>query len=106
MGVLDGLLDQVTKSVDGPARQQTGLAGSLLNLLMSGEKGGLPGIIQTMRDKGLGGVADTWVKTGPNQTVTPQQVVTLIGNDKVQQLAREHGQSPEDVKKHPVQLLP
>src|SRR5436853_5097335 len=106
MGILDGLLGQVTGSVDGPARQQTGLTGSLLNMLMSGEKGGLPGLIQRMRDKGMGGVADTWVRSGPNQSVTPEQAETIIGNDKVQQLAREHGQSPDEIKKHLAQLLP
>jgi uncharacterized protein YidB (DUF937 family) len=37
-------------------------------------KGGVDGLLTTLRQGGLGGAVDSWISTGPNQTVEPQQV--------------------------------
>lgn len=104
MGVLDGLLSQVTGSVSGPSGQQTGLAGSILSML--GQEGGLQGLVQTMKDKGLGGVAASWVGTGPNQAISADQIQQILGNEKLQQFAQQHGLNIDEIKNHLAQILP
>jgi uncharacterized protein YidB (DUF937 family) len=53
--------------------------------------GGIGGLIQQFRDAGLGHVADSWVGTGPNQPVSPQQLQRVFGEDQVQSMARQSG---------------
>jgi len=106
MGFLDGLLNQVTGSLNGAAGQQTGLAGSVLNMLTSGQQGGLQGLIETIKEKGLGGVAASWVGTGPNQTISPEQIQQILGNEKLRELAAQHGLNVDEISSHLAQILP
>jgi uncharacterized protein YidB (DUF937 family) len=62
-------------------------------------KGGVDGLISTLRAGGLGGVVDSWVSTGSNQPVEPQQLGAALGPDSTQQLAAKTGLSVQ-------QLLP
>jgi uncharacterized protein YidB (DUF937 family) len=105
MGLLDGLLQQVTSSVSGPSGQQSGLAGSVINMLTSNQ-GGLSNLIQTMEQKGLGSVAQSWVGTGPNHAITAEQIQGILGNQQLQQLAAQHGLNLQEVSSHLAQILP
>ena len=42
-------------------------------------KGGVDGLIGTLRQGGLGGAVDSWISTGPNQAVEPQQLEAALG---------------------------
>ena len=105
MGMLDGLLQQVTSSIGGAAGQQTGLTGSLLQMLTS-NPGGLQGLIQTMEQQGLGHLAQSWVGTGANLPISPQQIEGLLGNAQLQAFASQHGLNLQDVASHLAQILP
>jgi uncharacterized protein YidB (DUF937 family) len=59
-------------------------AGTLLN-------GGVRDLIDRFQQSGHGDVADSWVGTGPNRSVTPDQVRDALGSDNVDTLAREAG---------------
>jgi uncharacterized protein YidB (DUF937 family) len=104
MGMLEGLLGQVTSSLSGPAGQQGGLAGSVLSMLTSGQ--GLQGLLQTMEQQGLGSIASSWVGTGANQAISPEQVQNLLGTQKLQELASQHGLNLQDLSAHLAQILP
>lgn len=105
MGLLDGLLNEVTSCLSGAASQQTGLTGSILNMLAN-QPGGIQGLIQQAQANGLGGVVNSWIGTGPNQPINPQQIEQLLGNEKLQQLAAQHGLDIEELKSHLAQILP
>jgi len=104
MGMLDGLLGQITSSLSGAAGQQTGLAGSLLQSLS--QSGGLQGLIQNMEQNGLGQVASSWVGNGANLPITAAQIQQVLGNTQLQQLAAQHGLNVQDVATHLSQILP
>lgn len=104
MGILEGLLNQVTGALQGTTGQQTGLAGSVLNMLTQG--GGLQGLVQNMKSKGLGPTIESWISTGPNTPISPQQIEQVLGNAKLQQLAAEHGIPIDELKTHLAQILP
>lgn len=55
------------------------------------QHGGVDGLLQKLRDGGLGGVVDSWVGTGPNQPVEPHQLGAALGPDTVNQLAAHTG---------------
>ena len=95
------LLDQILGRVLGQQEPTVGTSsssiGSVLMQLLGGQgsssnqAGGIGGLIQQFRDAGLGHVADSWVGTGPNQPVSPQQLQTVFGNDQVETMARQSG---------------
>jgi len=62
MGLLDNLENQVLGNVVGSSSNP--LATGLLQMIQN-QPGGLQGLVQSFHDKGLGGVASSWVGTGP-----------------------------------------
>jgi uncharacterized protein YidB (DUF937 family) len=71
------------------------------NRLISGvqevfaSKGGVEGLVTSLRAGGLGGVVDSWVSTGTNVPVEPQQLGAALGPDTVNQLSVTTGLSIE-----------
>jgi uncharacterized protein YidB (DUF937 family) len=58
-------------------------------------KGGVDGLLGQLRQGGLGGAVDSWVSTGPNEPVQPQQLGAALGPDTVNQLSSKTGLSVE-----------
>lgn len=58
-------------------------------------KGGVDGLLATLRKGGLGGVVDSWVSTGSNEPVEPQRLGSALGPDTVNQLSAKTGLSIE-----------
>lgn len=103
MGLLDNLESQVMGKVmgDGSNSLVTGLLQMIEN-----QPGGLQGLVQSFHEKGLGGVASSWVSTGPNAPVTPDQIHQVLGSEQVTALAAKAGISPEIAGSAIAQLLP
>jgi uncharacterized protein YidB (DUF937 family) len=57
------------------------------------QHGGVDGLLQKLRQGGLGEQVDTWVSTGSNAPVEPQQLANALGPDTVQQLSASTGLS-------------
>ena len=65
------------------------VAGALSGLL--GSEGGLDGLLGQLQAGGLGDQVQSWVGTGPNQPVDPDQLASALGPDKVNQLSSQTG---------------
>ena len=78
----------------------------VLGLLTNKETGGLDGLMQTFKQKGLGEVISSWVGTGDNAAITPEQVQEVLGNDVIKQSAEKSGFSVEAAKAKLAELLP
>lgn len=61
----------------------TGAQGGLL--------GGLGGLLERFQQNGLGGLVNSWVGTGQNQPISPQQVHQALGPDIIDQLSQRSG---------------
>jgi uncharacterized protein YidB (DUF937 family) len=57
------------------------------------QHGGVDGLLQKLREGGLGQQVDSWVSTGSNAPVEPQQLANALGPDTVQQLSASSGLS-------------
>ncbi len=106
MGLLDGLISQVTGALGGAAGQQPGLVNSVLSMLTSGQTGGLGGLVQTMEQRGLGPIVQSWVGTGKNLPISAEQIQQVLGNQQLQQFAAQHGIDVNLVASHLSQILP
>jgi len=98
-GGLGGLLGGLLGGGAAPGRPAAGgdplsqLAGALLGggQGTSQAGGGLSGMLQQFQQAGLGRQADSWVGTGQNLPVEPDQLTRVFGRDRLQGLADQHG---------------
>ena len=103
MGLLNNLENQTLGKVLGGTSNP--LAASLLQMIQN-QPGGLQGLVQCFHDKGLGGIASSWVGTGANAPVTPDQIHQVLGSETVAGLAAKAGIAPEVAGSAIAQILP
>jgi len=78
MGFLDDVVGKVKEAVGGG--EHSALASEVLGLLSAGsEGGGLQGVIQSFKDKGLGDIMSSWIGTGQNLPISGDQLKTGLG---------------------------
>ena len=95
MGLFDGLLGGVVGA---------GMV-SVVNGLLE-QHGGLQGLVNQFHQNGLGDTVNSWVGTGPNQSISPDQVHQALGPDLLQQLSATSGLSVQDLAQKLSQILP
>jgi uncharacterized protein YidB (DUF937 family) len=95
MGLLDGVLGGVVGA---------GMVSVVNNLLE--QHGGLQGLINQFQQNGFGDTVNSWVGTGPNKPISPDQVHQALGPDLLQQLAAKSGLSVQDLAQKLSQILP
>lgn len=104
------LMDQLGQAVGGMlggSSNQNPLMQALTGLLgQNGSVGGLAGLVQTLQKNGLGEIVNSWVGTGKNLPVTPQQIQQGLGGDLLKQLATKAGISTEAAGTQLAGLLP
>jgi uncharacterized protein YidB (DUF937 family) len=95
MGMFDGVLGGIVGA---------GMVSVVSSVLE--KHGGLQGVVGEFEKNGLGATVQSWVGTGPNQSVTPDEVHKVLGSDLLQQLSEKSGLSVEDLKQKLAQVLP
>lgn len=91
----------------GGQAQQGGLGGALGGLLGGGGTGGgLGGLLGQFQQAGLGHVAQSWVGTGANQQVSPDQLHQVFGDEQVSQWSQQSGLPKQDLLSQLSQYLP
>jgi uncharacterized protein YidB (DUF937 family) len=98
-----GILGNLAQSLGGG--QNNSLLPIILSLLQN-RQGGLSGLVNTFQQQGLGNVVQSWIGTGANQPISPDQVTQVLGHDQVQQVADEAGISHEEAQTGLAALLP
>jgi uncharacterized protein YidB (DUF937 family) len=68
--------------------------------------GGVQGIVAQLEQQGLGSTVRSWVGTGANQAITPDQIHQAFGSDAVKQIAARLNITPEDLAAKLSQVLP
>ena len=66
----------------------------------------MSGLISQFETAGLGHLAQSWIGNGPNQSVSPQQLQSVLGQQQVQGMARQAGMQPQDLLSQLSQHLP
>jgi uncharacterized protein YidB (DUF937 family) len=91
MGLFDGVLG--------------GVVGALVTDVLQ-KHGGVQGVVKQFESKGLGTTVRSWVSTGPNQPISPDQVKQVLGADLIQQLAAKSGLPVAELTQKLAQVLP
>ena len=106
-----GLLDDILKSALGGQTQTSGgqanaLVKGVLELLDDPDQGGLAGISQSFQKQGLGDVVSSWIGTGANRSISPEQLTSALGSGRVDELARRAGLAPSQASSILAAVLP
>jgi uncharacterized protein YidB (DUF937 family) len=103
------------------ARGRSPIVGALIALLLSralagktdekkpdvpGTEDGLGGLVERFRQGGLEDIIKSWIGTGANRPVTPNQLQQALGPETVDGLSRETGLPREDLLSQLSRLLP
>ncbi|MFK3914842.1 YidB family protein [Enterobacter cancerogenus] len=69
-------------------------------------QGGIPGVIEKLRDSGLGDVVASWISKGNNLPVSVNQIIAVFGTPALQTLADKTGIDLQGVSSLVATLLP
>lgn len=100
MGLLDGLLGSLGGGAGG------GDALGALTGLLGGQAGGLGGLVQAFEHGGLGEVAQSWVSSGANLPISPEQIQSVLGSGPIADFAHKMGIDPQTAAAQISQMLP
>lgn len=95
MGMFDGLLGGIVGA---------GMV-SVVNGILE-QHGGLQGVIGEFEKNGLGPTVQSWVGTGPNRTISSDEVHKALGPELLQQLSAKSGLSVEELTQKLSHVLP
>lgn len=101
-----GLLDSVVGALaGGQSGGNNGLMGVVMQLINS-QPGGLGGLVQSFQQGGLGEIVNSWVSTGQNLPISAEQLQSVLGGGRLQDIAAQLGVSPEQAAGSLADLLP
>lgn len=117
MGLLDSVIGALAGGTQGNAAGAGGGQAALIHIVLgmltnrggadsSGGLGGLGDLLSRFQQAGLGDAASSWVGTGPNQPVSPDQVEGALGSDLLSQIARQIGMPQGETAGRLSELLP
>ena len=105
MGILDDVLKTATGAAPAADTPQSPLASAVLSVLSS-QGGGISSLVQQFASNGLGHIVNSWISTGQNLPISPEQIQSVLGSEQVQAIATKAGISPEAAQNGLAQFLP
>jgi uncharacterized protein YidB (DUF937 family) len=113
MDLLEMIKDYLGKpsptSTDGGAdpANSTGVPTELIGAILAMLKEhGLNNFIEVLRSKGLEGLVQSWIGTGPNDPVTGEELAATLEPEQIDKLSRESGVPASEVPSMLARILP
>jgi uncharacterized protein YidB (DUF937 family) len=87
------------------------LKGALGGVLAGGAAGntlssGLNDLLKQFQQSGQGDIASSWIGTGPNKTISPDDLAKVIGDERINSLAAHTGMSRDELLAGLSRVLP
>jgi uncharacterized protein YidB (DUF937 family) len=104
------MFDNILNSVSNLGNL-TSLLGDKANLIQMAQKlmedqGGLQGLVSSFQQNGLSDTVASWIGTGSNLGVSPEQIQQVFGNEKIASLASNFGIDPQQASSQIAEFLP
>ena len=93
-----GILDSVLGNLGDEA------AGGIGDLLKG--QGGVGGLVGKFAEHGLGDAVGSWIGSGANAAISPEQIAKVLGHGPIADFAAKLGISPEQASETLAGLLP
>ena len=106
MGFFDSILSSALggSSTGGSQNALIQIATGLISHNSTGN--GLAGLARQFEQKGLGDLVQSWIGTGQNKPISPDQMQHALGADQIQQFAQQTGMQGSQVTTALSALLP
>jgi uncharacterized protein YidB (DUF937 family) len=90
-----GFLDKIRE-----AAQALGAEGGHHQSILDGvvdivKRDGIQGIVNQFRERGLGDTISSWIGTGENRNISPEQIREGLGSERIREIASRAGISEE-----------
>jgi uncharacterized protein YidB (DUF937 family) len=95
MGMFDGLVGGIVGA---------GMVSVVSSILE--QHGGLQGVVGQYEKNGLGPTVRSWVGTGPNQPISPDDLQKALGPELLEQLSQKSGLSVQELAQKLSHVLP
>ncbi|AFH47763.1 Ribosomal protein P2 [Ignavibacterium album JCM 16511] len=92
------------QSALGGGDKKDDLMSTVMELL--GGQGGLQNLISQFDSKGLGDIIGSWVSTGQNKSISPDQIKNVFGSDTLSGIASKLGVNVNELSGQLSNLLP
>jgi uncharacterized protein YidB (DUF937 family) len=99
------ILNTIKSVLGGGGDKQNDLTSTMMDLV-GGKSGGLEGLISQFKSKGLGDLISSWVGTGKNLPVSPDQIKSVLGADQIKNIASKLSMDSKEVTGQLSNLLP
>ena len=106
MGLLDSIVGQVSGSLSNAGDGQGGLMEVVMGLINNPDTGGIQGLINAFKEKGLGNLVGSWIGSGQNLPISAEQIQAVLGSEQVQAIAQKLGLSTAEISSGLATLLP
>ncbi len=103
MSLLDNLVKMATDALGGLPGGEAMVQKAVSHL---GGDNGLQGVLEQLQQGGLGDQVKSWVGSGSNLPISPEQIASVLGNTQVTELAEKFGVQPEAVSNFLADQLP
>ncbi|MEB2285030.1 MAG: hypothetical protein B6D46_09835 [Polyangiaceae bacterium UTPRO1] len=105
MGLFDEFARQVAKAAQAVAENTNpALAAGILEMLQ--QRGGLDALVRRFQEQGLGDIIASWVATGPNRPITPDDLAKVLDPEQLRELSRRAGIAMSRLPEALVGLVP
>jgi uncharacterized protein YidB (DUF937 family) len=102
-----GLLDSVMGALGGNGGGNHAMLDAVMQLLSNqGGNGGLAGLVQAFQQNGLGEHIASWISTGQNLPISPDQIRAALGSGQLGQIAAQLGMNESQAAGGLADLLP
>jgi uncharacterized protein YidB (DUF937 family) len=99
-----GLLDSIVGGLMSGNQQHSALFSEVGSLVK--DAGGVGGLQQQFQQNGLGSLIQGWISNGPNPPINAQQIIQVIGQDRIAAMAARVGLNEGEVAAGLTALLP
>lgn len=100
---LEGALQGATNAGGNPS---SGAVVSQIIAMIQQHPGGLGGLLQSFQQGGLGNLFQSWIGSGQNLPISPDQLRNTLGADWISRITQATGLSQAQVESHLSTLLP
>lgn len=98
------IMDSLKSVFGGEGDKQGNLVSAVMDII--GSEGGLKGLISKFNSNGLGDVISSWIGTGNNIPVSPNQLEKVLDNNTINSVSSKFGIEKNDLLGSLSNLLP
>jgi uncharacterized protein YidB (DUF937 family) len=100
------IFDTFASALSGSGATAGKFANEAIDLLQRGAPGGLEALLERFRQHGLAEQVSSWISTGRNLPITPEDVQRVLGPAQVEELARRTGVDVKVASQELASLVP